>query len=184
MNFITKDLTWSDFHSKEQLRGFTKKSSHTSAIYIWGWFNTDNAFIPFYVGKHKNLYQRLFEHIGSLNGGHYTLYDKTFVLSGKFKPSRIDPTVKPIYMPMGFENFIDDFMAPNVQQTVRWYIDNIYFVWMITNPHDNSYLEKYVTFQLEKNGRYITSFVKGYKNIDTNQIISFSGNPAITQMLI
>lgn len=184
MQLSSKDLVWVDFCSMEALRQFEKQKP-VSGIYIWGWFKHDNNFIPFYVGKHYNLHQRLFEHIGCLNGGLYTIYEKSLVLSGNFKPWRIDNTNLPIYSPIGVGNFIDVFMSENVQNAVKWYVANIQFTWMITDPSDNEYLEKYVALKLEQKGYFVSSFIRGYKNInEPDQMITFGGNSQIVNMLI
>lgn len=53
----------------------SKKSNDYRGVYIWG-FNFDGDFIPYYVGKSDNIFSRIFEHLGSLLGGSYTIYHK------------------------------------------------------------------------------------------------------------
>ena len=46
------------------------------AIYVWGWFDTDKNFVPYYVGKTNNIGQRFISHLGCIKGGMYAIYSK------------------------------------------------------------------------------------------------------------
>ncbi len=50
------------------------KKEVLSGVYVWGYYDTD-VFIPLYVGKSKNLYERALQHYCRLSSGEYRLFN-------------------------------------------------------------------------------------------------------------
>jgi len=70
-----------------------------SAIYVWGWFDMDKEFVPYYIGKSGNLRQRLFDHLGKLKGGMSSIYSMQYALSKDFTPLKEQDDDKLLYVP-------------------------------------------------------------------------------------
>ena len=58
-------LADSSFSKKTKLKG----------IYIWGYADNHNKFIPIYVGKSRNIFERILQHYVRFGRGEYSVPD-------------------------------------------------------------------------------------------------------------
>lgn len=49
------------------------KSPNIEGIYAWGYTNDNNQFIPIYVGKSRNIHERIIQHYSRFRGGEYLI---------------------------------------------------------------------------------------------------------------
>ena len=49
------------------------KSDIKEGVYVWGYSNSKNLFIPLYVGKSRNIHERIIQHYCRFNGGEYMI---------------------------------------------------------------------------------------------------------------
>jgi hypothetical protein len=174
-------LKWEAFKSLKDLKGLSKQSLAISAIYMWGWKDKNQNFFCYYVGKTNNLYTRIFQHLGSLKGGLYTIYSKEFLQSGNFKNLKEVDNQNILYIPTGLDTFINEFLKKDeIINTVNWLIENILFTWTVTNKSNNADLEKFVAKQVIKKQKFIGSSVKGQSTIAA---LKYEGNQSILDLL-
>jgi hypothetical protein len=69
------------------------KNTLYSGIYVWGVFH-NAKYYPLYVGKGKNICERLFQHLIRFNGGEYLIPLKTEMVN----PKRNYPSLKKSYL--------------------------------------------------------------------------------------
>ena len=65
-------LNWSEFVLMETL-GNSKSEASCSGVYIWGFKDSNNNFIPHYVGKaniNTTIYGRICQHIANIRSGY------------------------------------------------------------------------------------------------------------------
>lgn len=165
-------LQWTELFSLEQLR--TKEANgelNISAVYLWGWFSADRAqFFPYYVGKTLNLKNRVFEHLGKLLGGHYTIYKFESHQANTFTTGKSSEDL--LYVPAGVGSIIDFYRNQRLQENVKKLVDNIHFCWTVTDSAKNSHIERAVYRQINQT-RLLGSTVRGESAI--NQV-KFTGN--------
>jgi hypothetical protein len=65
------------------------KSSGIKGIYVWGYV-ADGQFVPLYVGKSRNVYERIIQHYCRFNGGEYVIPDVVFKDKAPSEPYSID----------------------------------------------------------------------------------------------
>ncbi len=142
---MEEQLIKMDWHPRvglSELAKVEKEKIGCPGIYVWGWFDEEEKFVPYYVGKANNIGQRLFEHIGKLKGGLYAIYSKEFAFSKGFHPL-MDQDDELLYIPSGIENWINNFQKTNVQESLNWLLEKIKFSWCITKKENNTDLERY-----------------------------------------
>ena len=77
--------------------GEFSKSNPIKGIYLWGYQNDDKQFIPLYVGKAGNIYERIIQHYCRFMGGEYCIPNLIFRNSTSNKPCCIERSK--MYMP-------------------------------------------------------------------------------------
>ncbi len=177
-------MEWTEFVSFQDLNVTKRGEPPISAIYIWGFDDIHGGFVPYYIGKSINVHLRLFEHIGSQNGGLYAVYTEKYITSGRFKPAKaINEDL--LYIPDGIPSFKERFRGNKiVEDTVDWMIDYMRITWAPTDPVHNDYLEKHVASILLKNGHYYSNMVRGASvNFAFELSVSFRGNERICPLL-
>ncbi len=112
------------------------KSNGVSGIYLWG-VKHRNRYIPLNVGKYKNIYERIFQHLSRWRGGEYRI-PKWEVIIGKqrqFKPFTTDYDL--LYIPYGAYQYSDFLKNKEIQKSIRNVIVNFF---CILYPIQNSNL--------------------------------------------
>lgn len=173
-------LEWEDFKSIVDLGDSNANINHQPGIYVWGWFDETGAFVPYYVGKARNLFQRFFEHLGCLQGGMYGLYSYAYCKSKNFKPLYVQDGNQLIYLPSSIENWNDVFRSENVQQNLQLILKELRFTWCKTDVKDNAELERILYQVLNKDGK-VGATVKGKPRTFTTEW-SFTGNEVMTAL--
>ena len=80
-----------------------KKSDGVPGVYVWGYYkNKTKIFIPLYVGKSTNLFERMIQHYCLFKSGSYRLFDKTDIEGSTPKP-------KVIYEPNSLFKVVKEF---------------------------------------------------------------------------
>jgi len=69
------------------------KSTKHSGIYIWGVMH-QHKYYPIYVGKGRNICERLFQHLIRFSGGEYLIPEKSEIIN----PNRNYPLLKNSYL--------------------------------------------------------------------------------------
>src|SRR5665213_1972135 len=59
------------------------KSQKKKGVYLWGYYD-NNTFIPLYVGKSRNIHERIIQHYCRYKGGEYQIQPK-----GNYQPSSL-----------------------------------------------------------------------------------------------
>mgnify|MGYP003399139762 FL=1 len=131
------------------------------AIYVWGWFDADKNFVPYYVGKTNNLGQRFISHLGCIKGGMYAIYSKEYAISKNFKPLKEEDETRLLYIPSTIKNWHTKFNTYPVQKNVKWLLKNIRFSWAETSMEDNKDFEKIVYHAFNASTKKVGAYVKG-----------------------
>ncbi len=106
-------------------------SDNVPGIYIWGFMDDNNEFMPYYVGKAWNIGDRLCSHLSNIKGGSYTVYTKDDMFNA-------DTDIY-IYKPNTIENRIEFILNPaqnNLQDHVDLMIKGFYFTYVKMNEND------------------------------------------------
>lgn len=62
-----------------ELTEIFSKSKIIKGIYIWGYQTKDKNFVPLYVGKARNIFERIIQHYCRFNGGEYRIPQTIFI---------------------------------------------------------------------------------------------------------
>lgn len=101
-----------------------KNTDNVPGIYIWGFKDSDDEFLPYYVGKAWNIGDRLCSHLSNIKGGSYTVYTQKDIFN-------TDEDIY-IYKPKTIQDRINFILKPaqnNLQNHVDLMIDNFYFTY-------------------------------------------------------
>lgn len=52
------------------------KKDGVPGVYVWGFYQNINIFIPLYVGKSRNTFERLIQHYCRFKAGEYSIFNK------------------------------------------------------------------------------------------------------------
>lgn len=105
------------------------KANGVSGVYVWG-VNHNNKYIPLYVGKGKNIHERIFQHISRWRGGEYRI-PKWEIVIGKQK--RMRPYVSDndlLYIPHGANQYSDFLNNKEIQSAIENVTKNFFCVWL------------------------------------------------------
>ncbi|MGN6802008.1 MAG: GIY-YIG nuclease family protein [Ginsengibacter sp.] len=178
------ELHWNDILDLKELVSHENELKGKSGIYVWGWLDEEKSFVPYYVGKADNLGQRLFEHLGKLKGGMYSIYSWQYAFSKNFKCLRELEKGKLIYVPSTIENWQNLFFAREVQDSLTCLIKNLKFSWGIADKKYNMDLERliYNLFNSKNPNtkNKVGASVKGKWRADID--VKFSGDETLVQM--
>jgi hypothetical protein len=178
------ELEWHEIVTLEGLVCVEEKLKGKPGIYVWGWLDEENKFVPYYVGKANNLAQRLFEHLRKLQGGMYSIYSWQYTRSKNFKCLREQDRDKLLYVPGSIENWRQVFFSSEVQESLKWLIDHLKFSWGIADRKYNMDLERLIYYLLNiKNSNTknkVGASVKGRWREDID--VKFTGEEILVQM--
>jgi len=122
---------------------FSKKTI-IKGVYIWGYADNINKFIPIYVGKSRNIFERILQHYVRFGRGEYQIPQWLQKNCG-FTPASN-------YVPSSFKEVYDFNNNPSssAKQTVEYILENFRFIYHETD--DNAFAEKYLAEKIgEKN---------------------------------
>lgn len=105
------------------------KSNGVSGIYLWGVIH-NNRYIPLYVGKGRNVHERIFQHISRWRGGEYRVPNWEHIIDDtkRVKPFTTDDNL--LYIPHGANQYSDFLKSSDIQNTISNVIDNFFCVWL------------------------------------------------------
>jgi hypothetical protein len=105
------------------------KSNGVSGVYLWG-VKHKNKYIPLYVGKGKNVHERIFQHISRWRGGEYRV-PKWEILIGKQKRTKAYTSDKDLlYIPHGANQYSDFLSNSEIQNCIKNVIQDFFCVWL------------------------------------------------------
>jgi hypothetical protein len=175
------ELKWEEFHNIDKLASVQHEINGLSAIYIWGWLDSEGKFVPYYIGKAHNLANRLFDHIGNLKGGRYGIYSFQYARSPGFQPLYQQDNEKMIYMPSDLNNWRNVFLSQNVQDNLNLLLKELWFTWCKTDKMFNVDLERLIYKQLKMKTGKVAASVRGEAGLSFTDI-HFSGNDALVKL--
>lgn len=135
------------------------KKERKPGVYVWGYYE-DTTFIPLYVGKSKNLYERLLQHYCRFRGGEYCIPDCNILRDIYVKMTNNEKTPKlRVYNPFGFGHVINEL--PKHKAMIDLIISNFAFRYqVIEKEEDRAKAERSLANRLGR-GRLITSVARG-----------------------
>ena len=101
-----------------------KNTDNVPGIYIWGFFDEYEKFMPYYVGKARNIGERLCSHLSNIKGGSYTVYPQNAIFNTEddnfiYKPTDIASRI----------GFISNGLPDDVENHALQMIENFYFTY-------------------------------------------------------
>jgi hypothetical protein len=130
------------------------KSTVKAGIYIWGYMNASGQFIPLYVGKARNIHERIIQHYCRFKGGEYQI--PRHIVEDKTNDNttyKIDYVS--VYQPKDFQSVIDLHSDNSNYRNIHEYILNKFrFAYLETK--NRKLFEKYLAKKIGHE-RLITS---------------------------
>lgn len=114
------------------------KNTKHSGIYVWGVIYK-KKYYPIYVGKGRNICERLFQHLIRFSGGEYLIPKKSEI----FNPNRDYPSLKKSYLknkvlpdellhfPIGSFDFVSFEKNKSINQTKKFIRQNFFACWKV-----------------------------------------------------
>ena len=118
-------LNWTEIKPINEIE-YTKDHI-VKGVYIWG-FKLDSKFIPYYLGIAEDIKLRLLEHVNSLLGGKYAIYNKDYLHEFYNHKSLKVSNEKIIYIPnwpSGYHDFLQRFKE--LQPHLNYMVENLYY---------------------------------------------------------
>jgi hypothetical protein len=105
------------------------KSKGVSGIYLWGVYHA-NRYIPIYVGKGRNVNERIFQHISRWRGGEYRVpkWEQIIDTTKRIKPFTYDDSL--LYISHGANQYSDFLNCSETQTTINNVIKHFFCVWL------------------------------------------------------
>lgn len=135
-------------HSVDKDETFAK-SKCIKGVYIWG-YQVAGQFIPIYVGKSRNIHERIIQHYCRFNGGEYVIPNVIFIDKPPTEAYSIDtskcfiPTsLKAVY------EMLNDSDSP-FNQNRQHIISNFRFTFLKLGDNEIKISEKYVSDRIGK----------------------------------
>ncbi|HTC01071.1 MAG TPA: GIY-YIG nuclease family protein [Ferruginibacter sp.] len=120
---MTGPLTICDLKTK-----CIKKSNGVSGIYLWGVKHNDQ-YIPLYVGKSRNIHERIFQHLCRWNGGEYRVSKWEVIIGSEARSKAYTLDDDLLYIPHG-ANLYEDFLKKgDIQKAVKNVLCNFFCCW-------------------------------------------------------
>lgn len=173
------ELEWHKIMNLAELISIEKEIRGKSAIYVWGWYDTEANFVPYYVGKTCNLSQRLWEHLVNLRGGAYTIYSEEYAYSKDFHPLRTIDGDRLLYVPSTIDNWQSNFHSDKVQESLERLFKNLRFSWCLTDKSLNCELERFIYHKLNL-AKKVGASVRGDCKLEISPI--FSGEEVLVKL--
>lgn len=111
------------------------KANGVSGVYIWG-VKHNNKYIPLYVGKGKNVHERIFQHVSRWRGGEYRI-PKWEAIIGQQNQKKaytlgieLSENEDLIYIPHGVNQYSDFLSNSEIQKCIENVIKDFFCVWI------------------------------------------------------
>ena len=121
-----------------------KKQSVVRGIYVWGFQNNEGKFIPVYVGKSRNVFERILQHYIRFKGGEYSIrieLQKIWAIIPKEDYKE--------YITTSFRDVFEFNTTDNPAKKIAEYIiQNFSFIYLEID--DNKLAEKYLAKKIGK----------------------------------
>ena len=99
------------------------KTEGIPGVYVWGYYEKNDYFIPLYVGKSRNVYERLIQHYCRFKSGEYCIFNKHDLVDIYCDKQVKNP--KKVYAPISFRSVYS--LAINTNQEHIFMINNFAF---------------------------------------------------------
>jgi hypothetical protein len=121
------------------------KSKNIKGIYVWG-YQADGQFVPLYVGKSRNIYERIIQHYCRFNGGEYIIPDVVFIDKAPATPYSIDRSKSFVPTDLAsIHNMLND-NENTFNQKRQHIISNFLFAFLkLDDKTEREIAEKYLT---------------------------------------
>lgn len=136
-------------HSVDKDESFAK-SNCIKGIYVWG-YQAVGQFIPLYVGKSRNIHERILQHYRRFHGGEYIIPDIVFKNEYPTEPYSIDASkcFLPTSLKAVYEMLNDKENISN--QHRKHILNNFRFTFLkLDDKAEREIAEKYVSDQIGK----------------------------------
>ncbi len=134
------------------------KKSGTNGIYLWGVKN-GSRYIPLYVGKGRNIHERIFQHLSRWRGGEYRI-PKWSEITATTISIPFTKDNKLLYIPHGANLYSDFLKNKTIQATIKKVIDNFFCCWLELSESINLYEEEDALATIFGKGKLISSHRK------------------------
>jgi hypothetical protein len=108
------------------------KSNGVSGVYLWG-VKHNNKYIPLYVGKGKNVYERIFQHISRWRGGEYRIPKWEIIIGKQTRLKAYISDKDLLYIPHGASQYSDFLSNSEIQNCIENVIKDFFCVWVEIN---------------------------------------------------
>jgi hypothetical protein len=133
------------------------KKTGVPAVYCWGYYDF-NTFIPLYVGKSRNVHERLLQHYCNFKSGQYRIFSADELRDIYINKTNTNIKLNAIYTPLSIKNVIDEL--PNIKEHDLM-IKNFTFRYLpVTDENDRVHAERSLANHVGR-GRLITNVPSG-----------------------
>lgn len=134
-----------------------RKKEGVPGVYVWGYYENDSIFIPLYVGKSRNVFERLIQHFCRFKAGEYTIFDKQDLVDIYCNKKNISP--QKIYVPISFRNILD--FTNGVNSDHVFMVTNFTFRYIEILDKEIKKQAEYYLADLVQRAKLITHVYKG-----------------------
>lgn len=106
------------------LNGAFAKDEGLPGVYCWGYYDTE-IFIPIYVGKSRNVFERLLQHYCRFKSGEYQIFSDEDLRSIYVTKTSSAHAVRALYRPTNFRSVIEEL--PKLQVMHNHMVSNFAF---------------------------------------------------------
>jgi len=139
-------------HEVEETERFTKTKS-PKGVYVWG-YQVDRSFIPLYVGKSRNIFERIIQHYCRFSGGEYIIPNTVFFDKAPTADYSID--ISKCFIPTDLASIYSMLNNPTntFQKNKQHIISNFKFTYLKIDDKDGKakreIAEKYLSNKIGK----------------------------------
>jgi len=117
------------------------KKNGENGIYLWGVKN-GSRYISLYVGKDRNIHERIFQHLCRWRGGEYRVPAWDDIINLKTNSPSFVRNSKLLYIPHGPLVYKDFLSNTDIQYSIQKVLDNFFCCWEILSDGLNAYDEE------------------------------------------